>query len=98
MASTHGPGHSVVPRRGGALAFRLLCRGPPLAGLAARAWPLEPGLSIGQYVHDSWTRKDGLPEGAVLALHQTTDGYLWLGLQAGGGRLRRHRPRRPPRG
>jgi PAS domain S-box-containing protein len=83
MASTQGPGHSAVPRRAGAFAFRLFLGGLVLAGLGTRAWALDPGLSIGQYVHDSWTRKDGLPEGAVLALHQTSDGYLWLGLQAG---------------
>ncbi len=44
---------------------------------AARA--LDPGRSIEQYVHETWDVGDGLPEGPVLALHQTADGYLWLG-------------------
>ena len=33
-------------------------------------------------VHQSWTFKDGAPEG-VQALAQTADGYLWLGTQFG---------------
>ena len=33
-------------------------------------------------VHESWTFKDGAPEG-VQALAQTADGYLWLGTQFG---------------
>lgn len=38
---------------------------------------LDPQQPIGQLHHTSWTAKDGL-SGAVMALAQTTDGYLWV--------------------
>jgi len=43
----------------------------------------RPQRSIRQYAHETWGAKDGLPEGSVLAVRQTRDGYLWLGTQAG---------------
>lgn len=42
---------------------------------------LSPSRAITQYAHDVWTSRDGLPEGAVLSIRQTADGYLWLGTQ-----------------
>jgi signal transduction histidine kinase/ligand-binding sensor domain-containing protein len=38
---------------------------------------LDPQQPIGQLHHTSWTAKDGL-SGVVMALAQTTDGYLWV--------------------
>jgi PAS domain S-box-containing protein len=38
--------------------------------------------TIGQFVHTSWSAKDGAP-GDVYALAQTTDGFLWLGTRQG---------------
>src|ERR1700743_494309 len=38
--------------------------------------------TVGQYVHTSWSAKDGVP-GDVYALAQTTDGFLWLGTVQG---------------
>ena len=38
--------------------------------------------TIGQFVHTSWSAKDGAP-GNVHALAQTTDGFLWLGTAQG---------------
>src|SRR6267142_2125498 len=38
--------------------------------------------TIGQFVHTSWSAKDGTP-GNVYALAQTTDGFLWLGTMQG---------------
>jgi len=38
--------------------------------------------TIGQFVHTSWSAKDGAP-GNVFALAQTTDGFLWLGTTQG---------------
>src|SRR5262245_57301872 len=46
------------------------------------ALALDPQKSITQFVHTSWTDKDGAPS-KILALAQTTDGYLWLGTAAG---------------
>lgn len=46
---------------------------------AADSTPVRP---ISQWVHTSWTAKDGAPT-EVLGLAQTTDGYLWLGNLSG---------------
>jgi PAS domain S-box-containing protein len=54
-----------------------------LFAAALPATALDPGRSLDQYVHETWDAKDGLPEGAVLSLAPTSDGYLWLGTQLG---------------
>src|SRR5688572_1464841 len=41
--------------------------------------PVRP---ISQWVHTTWTAKDGAPT-RLLALAQTRDGYLWIGTLAG---------------
>jgi signal transduction histidine kinase/ligand-binding sensor domain-containing protein len=46
------------------------------------AYALNPQKTITQFVHTSWTEKDGAPTG-IRALAQTADGYLWLGTTAG---------------
>ena len=51
-------------------------------GLVAHpAQALDPSRSLAQYAHEVWTTKDGVPDGAVTALRETSDGYLWLGTQ-----------------
>jgi PAS domain S-box-containing protein len=44
---------------------------------------LNPPQQIGQYAHTSWTNRDGYSPGAVFAMAQTPDGYLWLAGQSG---------------
>jgi signal transduction histidine kinase/ligand-binding sensor domain-containing protein/DNA-binding response OmpR family regulator len=44
---------------------------------------LDPHKSIAQYVHETWTTKDGLPEAHAGAIAQTGDGYLWIGTTSG---------------
>ena len=44
-----------------------------------RAWALNPALEISQYAHTAWKARDGFPGGAVRAITQTPDGFLWLG-------------------
>jgi len=44
---------------------------------------LDPRREITQYRYDHWGTRDGLPQGSVEALVQTSDGYLWLGTQEG---------------
>jgi signal transduction histidine kinase/ligand-binding sensor domain-containing protein len=61
--------------RHGALFIALLVS-PPL-------FALNPSLSIGQYLHTSWTQEEGSPLPPIQALAQTTDGYLWLGASKG---------------
>ena len=36
-----------------------------------------------QYIRDSWSAAQGFPGGAVSAIAQTPDGYLWIGTEQG---------------
>jgi len=47
------------------------------------ALALDPRKAITQYIFDSWTSEDGLPQNTVIAIAQTGDGYLWLGTEEG---------------
>jgi signal transduction histidine kinase/ligand-binding sensor domain-containing protein len=42
------------------------------------AFALESDRNIVQYVHTAWGQREGAPTG-ILALAQTTDGFLWVG-------------------
>ena len=46
-------------------------------------WGLDPRLALTQFGHDVWTTADGLPQDAVRAVAQTTDGYLWFATTGG---------------
>jgi len=52
-----------------------------LGGGAALA--LDPQKAITQYILNSWTSADGLPQNSITAIAQTHDGYLWLGTEEG---------------
>ena len=54
-----------------------------LFGLHSAAFALNPSLEVSQYAHTSWTVREGYSLGAVFAMAQTPDGYLWLGAQFG---------------
>ena len=43
----------------------------------------DPSLDLSQYAHTAWTFQNGYSHGAVYAIAQTSDGYLWLGTQSG---------------
>ena len=45
---------------------------------------------------DSWTADTGLPQNIIRAIHQTSDGYLWLATLDGLARLRSRSRRREP--
>ena len=47
------------------------------------ALALDSSLEVSQYGHTSWTAKDGVSIGAIFAMAQTRDGYLWLGSESG---------------
>src|SRR5215471_11251069 len=49
----------------------------------SRTLALNPSLDVSQYAHTSWTARDGFSLGAVFAMAQTRDGYLWLGGEMG---------------
>src|SRR5262245_5545724 len=44
---------------------------------------LDPAVRVSQYAHTAWRVRDGFFSGAPYAIGQTTDGYLWIGTQAG---------------
>ncbi len=44
---------------------------------------LDQSLDLSQYAHTAWTFRNGFLNGAVYAIAQTPDGYLWLGTQSG---------------
>jgi ligand-binding sensor domain-containing protein len=49
---------------------------------ATAAFALDPQKSITQFAHTVWTEKDSAPAD-LLAITQTSDGYLWLGTPTG---------------
>jgi ligand-binding sensor domain-containing protein/signal transduction histidine kinase len=51
--------------------------------LAVPALSLDRSTPTSQYVHSVWQTDDGLPQNYVVAIAQTTDGYLWLATQEG---------------
>ena len=51
--------------------------------VASPLFSVNPALSIGQYLHTSWTQEEGSALPPVQALAQTADGYLWLGTGKG---------------
>jgi signal transduction histidine kinase/ligand-binding sensor domain-containing protein len=51
--------------------------------VAALSQELNPNRSIRQYAHAAWRETDGYFGGSVNAIAQTTDGYLWVGTNAG---------------
>jgi len=69
-----------VGGRAGGLAGMLA--GVLLAWCACAA-ALDPSLDISQYAHTSWKVRDGFTQGAINAIAQTPDGYLWLGTEFG---------------
>ncbi|MCU1294937.1 MAG: rpfC 1 [Bryobacterales bacterium] len=58
--------------------------GAPAATSDAPAQSVQlSGRSLNQYVRRVWQTDDGLPQNSVNAIAQTSDGYLWLGTEAG---------------
>ena len=51
--------------------------------LGAPAFALDPGKEFENYVSNSWSIEQGLPQISVLAITQDARGYLWVGTQAG---------------
>jgi ligand-binding sensor domain-containing protein/signal transduction histidine kinase len=51
--------------------------------LACPAHAIEPHRTIAQYIRERWSADRGFNGGAVTALAQTPDGYLWIGTDKG---------------
>ncbi len=58
------------------VALNAMCWSPPV-------FALDPSLDVSRYAHTAWTFRNGFLNGAVYAIAQTRDGYLWLGTQSG---------------
>ena len=44
---------------------------------------LDPNVEISQYTQDFWAVENGFTGGAIYAITQTGDGYLWIGTEKG---------------
>jgi signal transduction histidine kinase/ligand-binding sensor domain-containing protein len=51
--------------------------------LAIPARALDPHTRIRDYLHTTWTNRDGLPQSSVQGIIQSRDGSLWLTTRAG---------------
>ena len=51
--------------------------------LCSTASALAPNRRISQYAHTAWRIQDGFFGGTPQAITQTSDGYLWIGTEAG---------------
>lgn len=54
-----------------------------LVGQVFVLYGLDPDKPIDLYVHRAWDSEDGLPQNSVMAVLQTSDGYIWFGTQEG---------------
>src|SRR5260370_11733860 len=62
---------------------RWLATGLALICLVGEVRALDPNHTVSQYLREQWTADNGFPGGAVEAITQTADGYLWLGTEKG---------------
>ncbi len=63
--------------------IRCLMSGLAVACLLGQVQALDPNRQTSQYVREQWSTRGGLLEGAVHAIAQTPDGYLWIGTDKG---------------
>ena len=70
-------------RKRGARVRRCALLAIGVAGCLLRAYAMDPSRAMSQYIHDRWGPEQGFPRGPVYAITQTSDGYLWIGTQAG---------------
>ena len=62
---------------------RWLTTGLALLCLVGEARALDPNHTLSQYSHEEWTTDNNFPGGAINAITQTADGYLWMGTEKG---------------
>jgi ligand-binding sensor domain-containing protein/signal transduction histidine kinase len=54
-----------------------------MACFLSEAHALDPHRQFSQYVREKWSAANGLPGGAIHAIAQSPDGYLWIGTDKG---------------
>lgn len=62
---------------------RWLAAGVLLVLTGGPAAALDPDKALSQYGLESWGAKQGLVNGGILSIAQSSDGYLWLGTRRG---------------
>src|SRR5229473_7136444 len=62
---------------------RWLATGLALICLVGEARALDPNHTFSQYLREQWTTDNNFPGGAIDAVTQTADGYLWMGTEKG---------------
>src|SRR5216683_6231238 len=62
---------------------RWLATGLALVCWVGEARALDPNHTLSQYLREQFTADNNFPGGAVDAIAQTADGYLWLGTEKG---------------
>jgi ligand-binding sensor domain-containing protein/signal transduction histidine kinase len=62
---------------------RWLATGLALICLAGEARALDPNHTLSQYLREQWTTDSDFSGGAIAAITQTADGYLWMGTEKG---------------
>jgi signal transduction histidine kinase/ligand-binding sensor domain-containing protein len=60
-----------------------LCAVVAAATLVSTVHALDPDRTMPQYIRDRWESDKGFPGGAVHAITQTSDGYLWIAAEKG---------------
>ena len=74
-----GPAHG---RKRDVVVLGTILAGMLLAGRSP-AFALNPVMDVSQYAHKAWRVGEGFSKGAIHAIAQTPDGYLWLGTDFG---------------
>ena len=75
MKATRERGRQLI-----AVGTALMCA---LLAWSPRAFALNAALDVSQYAHTAWKIREGFAKGAINAIAQTPDGYLWLGTEFG---------------
>src|SRR5260370_20693451 len=62
---------------------RWLATGLALICLVGEVRALDPNHTVSQYLREQWTADNNFAGGAVEAMRERGDGYLWLGMEKG---------------
>jgi diguanylate cyclase (GGDEF)-like protein len=55
--------------------------------LSARTHALDSAKPISDFIHETWSVDDGLPQSTVRSIAQTRDGYIWFATHEGAARF-----------
>jgi diguanylate cyclase (GGDEF)-like protein len=67
--------------------LRLLIGMLALVSLSAPTRALDSAKSINDFIHETWSVDDGLPQSTVRSIAQTRDGYIWFATHEGAARF-----------